>query len=247
MSTILNHKSTSGPTFIIAPAMYSGAEVLQRHINLHYPIRIVRQDPILLQQLAEGKLTIEQIPFEGPAQRKLIRHWGMYFSTLSESLFKYLSHRFTSARYLFIYRNLFDAARQAKSAGVVHSINDCRRFASEWSQQIQTMLNQLNQLDSPCMVVRYEHLFGNNSDLLCNLHRHIGDNKNDSITTIPSVNPWDGKEAELYQLSDDESDVLFTYAADMLQRLNYTDTRRNYLRDEQELLAQVTPARLNYR
>jgi tetratricopeptide (TPR) repeat protein len=40
------------------------------------------------------------------------------------------------ARYIFIYRNIFDTARSYKSRGWLHDIEDCRKLGREWQQRL---------------------------------------------------------------------------------------------------------------
>src|SRR6185503_5103647 len=58
--------------------------------------------------------------------------WGIKHPAGSQATIRRLAQLLPSAKFVFIYRNLYDVARSAKARGFIASAQQCAAFAQQW-------------------------------------------------------------------------------------------------------------------
>lgn len=86
--------------------------------------------------------------------------WGIKHPTGSQATIRRLAQLLPSAKFVFIYRNLFDVARSAKARGFISTPAQCAAFAQQWQANVLPVLQQPGGGLPPgrLMLIRHESL-----------------------------------------------------------------------------------------
>ncbi len=160
------------------------------------------------------------------------RRWGIkqpLTSLLPLNLFREF---LINARFLYVYRNLFDVARSAKARGWIKSPDDLVVLAQRWQD------NLLPLLESPqeqVLVLRYEDLVADQETHIRKIEEFTGITNIDRNVMKRKINTFPGKiekgespnqYIEPEQLTDEESAVLYENAVKALEVTGYKDNRK---------------------
>lgn len=232
------------PIFLLAPVARCGSTFLQRLVASSGKAVIFGENADLTKRLPEcveeasckivspqtaipgsGKdyfaMTLRNfyriIDFYQKVGNKTGRAWGLKdpYSRQMGTLRSLLP----SAKFIFLYRNLFDVARSYKARGWLKSKFSVIQLARDWQEEIR---KGLLCGDRNILAVRYEHLIADPEPIIAKIEDFTGLTgiKRETLK-IKVNNP--GENYLLPQvLTDDERQLLSGHAAIMLARLDYS-------------------------
>jgi hypothetical protein len=156
---------------------------------------------------------------------RLGRAWGIKepYSGQLGMLRSLLPH----ARFICIYRDLFDVARSYKARGWIKAPYDLIKLAHEWQHEIRSMLSAGRKR---VLIVRYEDLVANPDHELARIEEFASisgiDRKLMGVKVNSSAHDSRGRMISTYlapeELSKEEHLVLVAHAGEMLQHLGYS-------------------------
>ncbi len=160
---------------------------------------------------------------------KLGRAWGIKepHSSQLAMLRRLLPH----ARFIFLYRNLFDVARSYKARGWLGSVFDVIRLAHDWREEIcRAFLCGTDKV----LTVKYEDLVENPGVELSRLEAFLGITGIDRALMKTKINSFEfdgrGEATSAYrapqELTEEEHDELVKHARAMLNHLGYVDVNQ---------------------
>ncbi len=160
--------------------------------------------------------------------RKLgARSWGFKYPL---STYKTLQEYFPllpSARYVFIYRNLYDVIRSAKARKWLKSEDDIIDLASKWKGNM--LWAQKLKMEN-FVLLQYEELIADPDASICKLESFLGIDGIDRDVMKEKVNTWKGKEQDGHsptgyisplELTERECELVKETASQALETLGY--------------------------
>ena len=141
-----------------------------------------------------------------------------------------LLHQFLgNARFVYMYRNLFDVARSSKARTWLKTEEDFAELARRWQD------NLLPMIDSPrerVLMIKYEDLVADPGTHIKRLEEFTGITGIDNKVMERKINTFDeiienGKSPIQYiepkELTDQESSIIYEHAAQCLEKTGYRD------------------------
>jgi len=141
--------------------------------------------------------------------------WGMTSTQLSE--IGLMRNLLPFAKFVFVYRNLFDVARSHKARGRLETPFDLIKLAHGWQHEIR---NALKCGDRNVLIVRYEELVQSPEDILQGIESFAEIKNIDRVNVNAGIRKLDQDRRQ--QLSRNEIEILREHAAAMLDALSYS-------------------------
>ncbi len=154
--------------------------------------------------------------------------WGVKSPMVSPLTLDRLAELLPNARFLFIYRNLYNAAKSAKARKFIKNDDDLARMARNWVCHVEYVLS-LNH--SRLLNIQYEDLITNRDTWLGRIEEFTAVTGIDRSVMQRKINTFRGSESNGYsstgyikstKLTDNEMSILKNYAGPLLKTLGYT-------------------------
>ncbi len=155
--------------------------------------------------------------------------WGIKHPFSSVYLMDWFTGLLPEARYVYIYRNLFDVARSSKARRFVESLEDFTQLATTWCDSVKTVLHAQ---PAGMLVIRHEDLVRDQAHWLAQLAEFTGVSGIDATVMTRKFNTFrgsasQGRATDQYippaELTADETDALRRAAGPLLDELGYED------------------------
>ncbi len=155
--------------------------------------------------------------------------WGIKHPFSSIAAFESFFMMFPQARFVYVYRNVFDVARSAKARRFVKNAADCARLAASWQQSVLRVRDV--QRDN-LLRIRYEDLVAEPNAWITRLADFTGVTGIDPSIMQRKINTFRGPRDHGYSpteyiaptaLTDEEHDAIASAADAGLRAMHYVD------------------------
>ncbi len=230
------------PLFLLAPVARCGSTVLQRLVTSSGKIAIFGENLDLTKRLPE---CVEASAYKVESQPIGAGSGQDYFNRTLQNFFKIirfyhntaskterawglkdpysgqmgmLRNLLPSAKFIFLYRNLFDVARSYKARGWIKTKFDTIKLAHDWQDEIR---KAFLCGDHNILVVRYENLVAESESSIRKIEDFIGLGGIKHETLKIKLNNAGENYLSPQMLTEQEEQLLREHAATMLSELNY--------------------------
>ncbi|MBW1713937.1 MAG: sulfotransferase, partial [Deltaproteobacteria bacterium] len=157
--------------------------------------------------------------------------WGIKQPLRFPNTFNIFHQFMPKARFVFIYRNLFDVARSAKARRWINTSAEVAQLASQWQTNLLSIVRRRPERVIP---LRYENLVANPGPHIAQLERFTETSGIDRTVMDRKFNTFAGpggngqspsQYVEPQELSPDETDILSRAASEALAATGYADNK----------------------
>lgn len=168
--------------------------------------------------------------YQGCSEQYGFRRWGLKHPFANVEVFDQFYELLPTARYIYIYRNLFDVARSSKARKFAKTPQDFAALATAWSDSVRVL--RRSRADN-LLVIKYEELLSRPADWIARIEQFTGIQGIKPKVMDKKFNTFRGETKnghspteyiEPAALTEQERENLSRRAADVLAAENYTDS-----------------------